>query len=121
MRNAISDEPTKEANAVNLGANATAFCCAIDDILFVVLYCIVLSIVLVFVVSIMWAMLCLNTQKLILKYLSYTIFAEPISEDDMVSILRRSILSIGEYNTRTQYLLQHVVDLALRRTNLDAT
>ena len=41
----MSDEPTKDANAVNLGAIATAFCCAIDDIVFVVLYCIVCRIV----------------------------------------------------------------------------
>ena len=34
----MSDEPTKDANAVNFGAIATAFCCAIDDIVFVVLY-----------------------------------------------------------------------------------
>ena len=34
----MSDEPTKDANAVNLGAIATAFCCAIDDIVFGILY-----------------------------------------------------------------------------------
>ena len=33
----MSDEPTKDANAVNFGAIATAFCCAIDDIVFVLL------------------------------------------------------------------------------------
>ena len=38
MRNAISDDPIKDANAVNLGAIATAFCCAIDDIVFVLYY-----------------------------------------------------------------------------------
>lgn len=34
----MRDEPMKDAAAVNLGAIATAFCCAIDDIVFVVLY-----------------------------------------------------------------------------------
>lgn len=42
----MSDEPMKDANAVNLGAIATAFCCAIDDdIVFAVLYCIVCRII----------------------------------------------------------------------------